>query len=502
MVMRVYYSFFLVFIFCLESCVSRHSYNPEESVYLAEQMMYEQPERAYSLLAEISEPEKLKPSLRTRWCMTYARLASMMGKEMPYYSQLEDARAWLKAHNGSEEELLAVQLYMGYSYGEDGILPEAEKIFKEVLMEADTGGYHNLAGTASKALALMYGKQQRYEEGKAYLHKALGYFEQGKEQVQYRLALCKLGKFYFYLGDRDSSLLFVRKAESFPDTLREHVKSLICYKAGRIYQALKLDSIAEQRFVQAMSLDSTCIDKVFPHWASSHLKPGNSEFEKSLHEKYIASRKSEETDYPYEEIGQENDVFENGYIWEHGSPGLPFSYYAIGIAGAVLMVLTFCLYSVRLKRKKKRYAVIEELSEDKELIPEKATDAVTEIAHPEKLPFTFLSRKIEEARNFVPGKGLLGELTEQDWLHAESEINEIYPLFTEKIKALFPDLTGKDIHCCLLALYDLDIKTEALLLNISQDSVSKYRLRVRQKLGIVGQGKKLGEHLTTLFQSV
>ena len=269
--MRVYYSFFLAFIFCL-GCVPRHPNNPEESVRLAEQMMHVQPEQAYALLAEISEPEKLKPSLRTRWCMAYARLASMIGKEMPYCSQLEDARAWLKAHDGSEEELLAVQLYMGYSYGESGVLPEAEKIFKEVLMEADTGGYHNLAGTACKALALMYGKQQRYEEGKVYLQKAIGHFKQEGEQVQYRLVLCKLGKFYFYLGDRDSSLLSVRKAENFPDSLRAHVKSLICYKAGRIYQALNLDSIAEQRFVRAMSLDSTCIDKVFPHRKTTCLR--------------------------------------------------------------------------------------------------------------------------------------------------------------------------------------------------------------------------------------
>ena len=77
--MRVYYSFFLAFIFCL-GCVPRHPNNPEESVRLAEQMMHVQPEQAYALLAEISEPEKLKPSLRTRWCMAYARLASMIGK--------------------------------------------------------------------------------------------------------------------------------------------------------------------------------------------------------------------------------------------------------------------------------------------------------------------------------------------------------------------------------------------------------------------------------------
>lgn len=77
-------------------------------------------------------------------------------------------------------------------------------------------------------------------------------------------------------------------------------------------------------------------------------------------------------------------------------------------------------------------------------------------------------------------------LTTRDWGSFMELINQTYRPFDEFISDNSYGLTPAEIQYCYLSFLKLDINSEAILLNINPGSISKRRLRIRQKLGYVG----------------
>lgn len=77
-------------------------------------------------------------------------------------------------------------------------------------------------------------------------------------------------------------------------------------------------------------------------------------------------------------------------------------------------------------------------------------------------------------------------LTVKDWRSLMELINQTYHSFKDFIDENPYGLTLTEIQYCYLSFLKLDMSSEAVLLNINPDSVSKRRLRIRQKLGYVG----------------
>ena len=75
-------------------------------------------------------------------------------------------------------------------------------------------------------------------------------------------------------------------------------------------------------------------------------------------------------------------------------------------------------------------------------------------------------------------------ITDEQWKLITDEITHIYPNLHRYIYSLCPDLQIQDFMYCCLYMYGFDTNAEALLINITVDSVIKKRLRLRQKLGI------------------
>lgn len=65
-------------------------------------------------------------------------------------------------------------------------------------------------------------------------------------------------------------------------------------------------------------------------------------------------------------------------------------------------------------------------------------------------------------------------------------INQTYHPFNDFISDNPHGLTPSEIQYCYLSFLKLDINSEAILLNINPESISKRRLRIRQKLGYTG----------------
>lgn len=98
---------------------------------------------------------------------------------------------------------------------------------------------------------------------------------------------------------------------------------------------------------------------------------------------------------------------------------------------------------------------------------------------------TIVKKIIKLSLNVVAGneKPLL---INRDWCSLMDLINQTYHLFEEFVSDNPHGLTLAEIQYCYLSFLKLDISSEAILLNINPESISKRRLRIRQKLGYAG----------------
>lgn len=89
-------------------------------------------------------------------------------------------------------------------------------------------------------------------------------------------------------------------------------------------------------------------------------------------------------------------------------------------------------------------------------------------------------------------------LTEKDWHSLIDLINQTYISFNKFISSNDYGLTSTETRYCYLAFLELDIRSESILLNINSESVSKRRLRVRQKLGCIGSNMSLYQYFVNI----
>lgn len=116
----------------------------------------------------------------------------------------------------------------------------------------------------------------------------------------------------------------------------------------------------------------------------------------------------------------------------------------------------------------------------------------------DRLQTSAIARKLQTlSAKVLPGvkKSLLSE---KDWKTIVSTVNEIYSPLTDKLLEKELSLTPTELRYCYLVLFELDSNAEAILLNISTDSVNKNYQRLRQKLEVKGGKGELYAYLVNL----
>lgn len=88
-------------------------------------------------------------------------------------------------------------------------------------------------------------------------------------------------------------------------------------------------------------------------------------------------------------------------------------------------------------------------------------------------------------------------ITTKDWNSLIALINTYYPNVATFIENNSCNLTEKETEMCYLCFLQLDVKEESILLDINPESVSKRRLRTRQKLNLTNLEKSIYEFLLT-----
>lgn len=86
------------------------------------------------------------------------------------------------------------------------------------------------------------------------------------------------------------------------------------------------------------------------------------------------------------------------------------------------------------------------------------------------------------------------QLSDTDWKEIRLMLDSGYDDFTKKLRSRFPMLSEKDVNFCCLVKINMSIQSLTDIYCISKNSVSRKKLRLKEKMGI-GEGETLDEFL-------
>ena len=89
------------------------------------------------------------------------------------------------------------------------------------------------------------------------------------------------------------------------------------------------------------------------------------------------------------------------------------------------------------------------------------------------------------------------QLSDTDWKEIRLMVDSGYDDFTKKLRSRFPMLSEKDINFCCLVKINMSIQSLTDIYCISKNSVSRRKLRLKEKMGI-GEETTLDEFLSRL----
>jgi hypothetical protein len=89
------------------------------------------------------------------------------------------------------------------------------------------------------------------------------------------------------------------------------------------------------------------------------------------------------------------------------------------------------------------------------------------------------------------------QLSDTDWKEIQLMLDSGYDDFTKKLRRNFPMLSEKDINFCCLVKINMSIQNLTDIYCISKNSVSRKKLRLKDKMGI-GEGETLDEFLARI----
>ena len=88
------------------------------------------------------------------------------------------------------------------------------------------------------------------------------------------------------------------------------------------------------------------------------------------------------------------------------------------------------------------------------------------------------------------------QLSDKDWKEIQLMLDSGYDDFTMKLRMQFPMLSEKDLNFCCLVKINMSIQSLTDIYCISKNSVSRRKLRLKEKMGI-GDGATLDEFLSS-----
>lgn len=157
--------------------------------------------------------------------------------------------------------------------------------------------------------------------------------------------------------------------------------------------------------------------------------------------------------------------------------------YVILILGLGVFILLSCgSFGIYLLRRKRNLLMQENimLKQQEELSTLREKEAV--LREKDARMREELFRRIRIVKDLEEGNRV--HIADADWKDIHVMLESTYPGFLSKLKETFPLLTEKDINFCCLVKIRMSLQNMADVYNISINSISRRKLRLKEKLGI------------------
>lgn len=547
---------FILFAFILFSCQgNRDIHNLLDRI---EMFVETDADSARILLDSIPMPDTMNDKLFARWCMLEAKIADKLNEDMPYVEQLTRASNWY-AKNGTKEQQAWIGLYLGRSYVEDKLFIPATNAYLDALEIALEDQKYNVAGYISSYMGDLYfytgqtaEEQRKYEE-------AANYFKKAGNTRSYAFALRDIAKALTFKDSCSLALEYMLTADSIITKLNNpREMSELANNLGNVYELLDESEKAKQYYLKAMEIDTlesvsnyltlsslyysddmldsaryylsktgiptlnpyTSIDKFYMGYL---IEKEAKDFTKALLylEQYIGKKDSLYNEEMQVDIVDAEKRHHLSMLLKKNRDLNNAKYFYI-ILFSLSVIVGLSIYLIYLKRDKNRIKEINDQQAEldqkevrlKELEKEihvkntrlEDTSSLLQEFEKTKQDLNALKsakfnaemivkRLKRQCKKVTPDKKQ--EVASKDWNSLIALINTYYPNVATFIENNSYNLTEKETEMCYLSFLQLDVKEESILLDINPESVSKRRLRTRQKLNLTNLEKSIYEFLVT-----
>lgn len=489
----------------------------------AEALAVSHPDSARMLLDNIAVPEILSDKQLARWCMLSGKVADKLFKDMPYVSQLKRASEWYKRW-GTREEQAWIGLYLGRSYFEDQLYLQASEAYSEALAIALEGNAYNAAGYICSYTGNLYEYTGQISEERRKYEEAAMYFEKADNLHSYALALRDIGWTWAFDDSCSLALEYMLNADSVL------LNSGNLEGEGEIISGLgNFDSA--RFFLEKANIET--LNKYTPAgvlYGYYELEKANDNYKKALHyfEQYEAVKDSLYDIHKQADIVDAEKRYnhlllldENGELWIDRLVLVVLLSVCL-----IICLLGWIIYQEKNKRAIRKMLILQQTLEGKEselgqLIAEqkekeiesskretilnkykkeiKATqEDITQFRN-QKFSATAIVKKVKRLSSKIVVGNDKPLLTASDWEVIVRQLDTIYVGLPNFLKRKEWNLTHAELEICYLSFFNLEVYQEAILLNINSTSVSKRRLRLREKFGLKHTLTPLSDFLLSLM---
>lgn len=517
----------------------------------AESFVETQPDSAEIFLDSIQTPDKLNDRLFARWCFLQSKTADKLHKDMPYVEQLSRALQWYTEH-GTTEQQAWTGLYLGRSYAEDKLFIPATNAYSDALEITLEGNIDNVAGYICSYMGDLYTYTGQRSEERRKFEEAAKYFKKSGNIRSYAFALRDIAQTWVFEDSCLIALDYMVKADSIATELNNPKETReIANNLGNVYEMLGEKEKAKQYFLKSMALDTTNIAPSL--LALSSLYYNNDMLDSAryylqkadrptsnlhtpidrLYMGYLIEKDANETDkalnYLEQNIEAKNSLYNKEIqvdiidaekrhnltilLKQYKDLQITEYFYIILLCLSIIIILTiYLLYQAKnnyqrkvLEQKEIRLNELEleiqqknlslENTEDLQIEAKKTKEELYALRH-NTFQIASITKRIKKlCKNVIPDKEQ--KLTDKDWNSLIALIQMLYPNVATFIRENPYSLTDTEKKICYLSFLKLDVKAEAILLDITPNSVSKYRFRARQKLNLANQDTSIYDHLIT-----
>lgn len=214
--------------------------NKQHSEYVqilknAEKLIKENPDSAFVVLSLVW-PDTLGDKLSAHWCMLSGKVTDKIYNTYTPVDQLERANSWYLS-NGSIEEQIQMQIYLGRSYASNGDFDKAMIIYTNALATAQKGNLDNSTiGYIYSYMGDLYGKKSMSTIAISKYKTAAYHFKKENNIDSYACALRDAGREYTRIDSISQALQILSTADSLAGSSEsKDIKASIENTMGNIY---------------------------------------------------------------------------------------------------------------------------------------------------------------------------------------------------------------------------------------------------------------------------